>query len=256
LKIAVCVKHAVDETELKLDSSGKPQLAGAVGKISTFDKNAVEEGVRLKAAHQGEVVIFTVGPPESQKTVREALAMGGDRGVLITSDSIAIDTLRTADLLATAIKKSGPFDLVLCSEGSSDTYSGQVPPMLAEILGAAFVGYARKLEITGQTARIERSLEDSVEVVETRIPLVASVVSEINEPRYLTLIQIMQAKKKQVEELNGQQLVPEDAAQRHVTILSTSAQQSTRKHIMIEGNPDDAATKLVEALTKDGVLSR
>jgi electron transfer flavoprotein beta subunit len=256
MKIAVCVKHAVDETELKLDSTGKPQLAGAVGKISVFDKNAIEEGVRLKAAHQGEVVIFTVGPPESQKTVREALAMGGDRGVMITADAPADDTLRTAGLLAATIEKSGPYDLVLCSEGSSDTYSGQVPPMLAEILGRAFVGYARKLEISGQIARIERSLEDSVEVVEAQMPLVASVVSEINEPRYLTLIQIMQAKKKHVEELNGQQLLPEDPAHGHVSILSISAHQSTRKHIMIDGNPDDAATKLVEALTRDGVLSR
>jgi electron transfer flavoprotein beta subunit len=256
MRIAVCVKHAVDETELKLDSTGKPQLAGAVGKISTFDKNAVEEGVRLKAAHQGEIVIFTIGPPESHKTVREALAMGGDRGVMITADPLAVDTLRTASLLAAAIKKSGPFDLVLCSEGSSDTYSGQVPPMLAEILGEAFVGYARKIEISGQTARIERSLEDSVEVMETPIPLVTSVVSEINEPRYLTLIQIMQAKKKPVEELNGQQLLPDDPAHGHVSVLSISAQQSTRKHIMIEGTPDDAAAKLVDALTKDGVLSR
>ncbi len=254
MRIAVCVKHAIDETELKLDSTGKPQLVGAAGKISAFDKNAVEEGVRLRVAHQGEVVIFTVGPPESSKTVREALAMGGDRGVLITADPLAIDTLRTASLLAAAIKKSGPFDLVLCSEGSSDTYSGQVPPMLAEMLATAFVGYARKMEITGRTVRIERSLEDSVETVEAPIPLVASVVSEINEPRYLTLIQIMQAKKKQVEELNGQQLLPEDPTHGHVSIVSIVAQQSTRKHIMIEGGPDDAAAKLVNALATDGVL--
>lgn len=254
MKIAVCVKHAVDETELRLDSTGKPLLTGTVGKISTFDKNAVEEAVRLRAAHQGEIVIFTVGLPESNKTVREALAMGGDRGVLITSDPLAVDTLRTAGLLAAAIKKSGPFDLILCSEGSSDTYSGQVPPMLAEMLGAAFVGYARKVEINGGSARIERSLEDSVEMVEAPIPLVASVVSEINEPRYLTLIQIMQAKKKQVEELNGQQLLPEDPAHEHVSVVSMMAQQSMRKHIMIEGSPDDAASKLVDALTADGVL--
>jgi electron transfer flavoprotein beta subunit len=254
MKIAVCVKHAVDEMELRLDSTGKPLVTGAAGKISTFDKNAVEEAVRLRAAHRGDIVIFTVGLPESNKTVREALAMGGDRGVLITSDPHASDTLRTAGLLAAAIKKSGPFDLVLCSEGSSDTYSGQVPPMLAEMLGTAFVGYTRRLEVIGRSARIERSLEDSVEVVEAPIPLVASVVSEINEPRYLTLIQIMQAKKKQVEELNGQQLLPEDPAHGHVSVVSMMAQQSARKHIMIEGSPDDAAAKLVDALATDGVL--
>ena len=256
MRIAVCVKHAVDEKELKLDATGKPQLATAVGKMSVFDKNAVEEAVRLKGAHQGEIVIFTVGPVEAQKTVREALAMGTDRGVLITSDPKTVDAMRTASLLAAAIKKSGPFDLILSSEGSSDTYSGQVPPMLGEMLGTSFVSYARKLEVAGQTARVERSLEDSIEIVKAPIPLVTSVVSEINEPRYLTLIQIMQAKKKPVEEIDGHQLLPEDATYKPVLVGSISAQQSNRKHVMIEGSPEEAANKLLDFLAKDGVLTR
>lgn len=256
MRIAVCVKHAIDEKELKLDSTGKPLLIGAVGKMSVFDKNAVEEAVRMKTAHQGEIVIFTVGPLDASKTVREALAIGADRGVLITSDPRAIDTMRTAGLLAVAIKKSGPFDLVLCSEGSSDTYSGQVPPMLGEMLGASFVSYARKLEISGQTARVERSLEDSIEIVEAPTPLVTSVVSEINEPRYLTLIQIMQAKKKPIEEIEGHQLLPEDSSYKQAIVDSISAHQSNRKHIMIDGSPEEAASKLLDFLAKDGVLSR
>ena len=255
MKIAVCVKHAVDETELKMDSGGNPILGGAVSKMSAFDKNAMEEGLRLKAAHQGEVVVFTVGLPESKKTMKEALAMGADRGVLVTADPVAIDAMRTAGLLSAAIKKGGPFDLVLCSEGSSDTYSGQVPPMLGELLGAAYVGYARKVEVAGQTARIERSLEDSVEVVEAPVPLVLSVVSEINEPRYPTLIQIMQAGKKPLEELAGDQLLP-PSAQGGAQVASMSVQQSSRKHVIIEGTPEEAAAKLVSALMKEGVLSK
>ncbi len=254
MKIAVCVKHAIDETELKVDSGGKPILGGAVSKMSTFDKNAVEEGLRLKAAHQGEVVIFTVGPAEAKKTMKEALAMGADRGVLVAGDPAAVDSARTADLLAEAIKKSGPYDLVLCSEGSSDTYSGLVAPMLGEALGGAFVSYARKIEVGGQTAKVERSLEDSVEVVEAPLPLVVSVVSEINEPRYPTLIQIMQAGKKPLEELNGDQLLP--AGGTHASVASMVAQQSSRKHVMLDGTPDEAAAKLVEALTKEGVLAK
>ena len=255
MKIAVCVKNAVDETELKIDSGGKPVLTGAVTRISAFDKNAVEEGLRLKAAHQGDVAVFTVGPPDSKKTMKEALAMGVDKGVLVNGDPTTIDTMRTAGMLSAAIKKSGPFDVVLCSEGSSDTYSGQVPPMLGEMMGAAFVSYARKIEVNGQTARVERSLEDSVEVVETPLPLVASVVSEINEPRYPTLIQIMQAGKKPIEELNGDQLSPAGGYKQALT-ATMSAQQSARKHVMIEGSPDEAAAKLVDALTKEGVLSK
>ena len=254
MKIAVCVKHAVDETELKIDSGGRPVLAGAVSKMSAFDKNAVEEGLRLKAAHQGEVVVFTVGPAESKKTMKEALAMGADRGVLIAADPTAIDSARTAGLLSAAVKKAGPFDLVLCSEGSSDTYSGLVPPMLGELLGGAFVSYAKKIEASGQSLRIERSLEDSVEVVEAPLPLVVSVVSEINEPRYPTLIQIMQAGMKPLEELNGEQLLPPGDPRGEVA--SMAAQQSSRRHVMLDGTPAEAAAKLVDALTMEGVLSK
>jgi electron transfer flavoprotein beta subunit len=255
VKIAVCVKHAVDEAELKTDPSGRPVLAGAVSRMSAFDKNAVEEGLRLRAAHQGEVVVFTVGPADSKKTMKEALAMGADRGVLVVADTAAIDTMRTAGLLAAAIRRAGPFDLVLCSEGSSDTYSGQVPPMLGELLGAAFVGYARKFEVSGQLVRVERSLEDSVERVEAPLPLVASVVSEINEPRYPTLIQIMQAGKKPLEELSGDQLLPH-GEYREASVVSMSVQQSARKRVLIEGSPDEAAAKLLDALTKEGVLAK
>ncbi|MDE1858296.1 MAG: electron transfer flavoprotein subunit beta/FixA family protein [Thaumarchaeota archaeon] len=253
MKVAVCVKHAVDETELKLDQGGRPVLGGAAGKMSTFDKNAVEEALRLKSKHQGEVAVFMVGTADSKKTMKEALAMGADRGVLVSADPAAIDTFRTAEVLAAAIRRSGPYDVVICSEGSSDTYSGQVPPMLGELLGVPYVGYARKIEVSGQSAKIERSLEDSVETVESPLPLAVSVVSEINEPRYPTLIQIMQAGKKPIEELAADAVAPA-GGYRQVSVPSMSSQPSTRKHVMIEGTPEEAAAKLVDALVKEGVL--
>jgi len=255
MKIAVCVKHAVDETELKVDAGGNPQLKGAPAKMSTFDKNAVEEALRLKAAHQGEVVILTIGTTEAKKTMKEALAMGADRGVLVSSDPMAMDTLRTAQLLAAALKKGGPYDVVLCSEGSSDMYSGLVPPMVGEILGLPYVGYARKIEVSGQSAKVERALEDSVEVVEAPMPLVVSVVSEINEPRYPTLIQIMQAGKKPMEELSPEALLP-GAGQSASLVRGMKAQAMARKRVVFEGPPEETAKKLVEALAAEGVLPR
>ena len=255
MKIAVCVKHAIDETELRVDSGGRPQLEGAAAKMSTFDKNAVEEALRLRSALGGEVVSFSLGSADARKTVKETLAMGADRGVHILADHSGIDTLRIAELLSAAITKEGPFDLVLCSEGSSDIYAGLVPAMLAELLGFAYVGYARKIGVSARIATVERSLEESVEAVEAPVPLVVSVVSEINEPRYPTLIQIMQASKKPVQELEAGQLAP-TKSHPPVTVISMSAQPTSRKRIMIEGSPDDAATKLVEALEKEGVLSK
>jgi len=255
MRIAVCVKHAVDETELRVDAGGNPQLKGAATKMSTFDKNAVEEALRLKAAHSGEVVVVTVGTPEAKKTMKEALAMGADRGVLVSADPMAMDTRRTAELLVSALKKGGPYDVVLCSEGSSDMYSGLVPPMLGELLGLPYVGYARKIEASAQSAKVERALEDSVEVVEAPLPLVVSVVSEINEPRYPTLIQIMQAGKKPMEELTPEGLMP-GLAPSPSLVKNMKAQAMARKRVVFEGAPDETAKKLVDALAAEGVLPR
>jgi len=255
VKVAVCVKHAVDEAELKVDSSGSPLFAGVASKMSTFDKNAVEEALRLKATHSGEVVIVTVGTGDAKKTMKEALAMGADRGVLVNADPLKIDPARTAELLAAALRKAGPFEVVLCSEGSSDMYSGLVPPMVGEMLGFPYVGYAKKVEVGGQTAKVERALEDSVEVVEAPVPFVASVVSEINEPRYPTLIQIMQASKKPLEELSPDALVPVSRAPSSATV-AMKAQAMARKKVMFEGPPDETAKKLVDALASEGVLPR
>ena len=182
MRVAVCVKNAVDETELKFDQGGAPVTASAPTKMSAFDKNAVEEAVRLKAAHGGEVAVFTVGAPDARKAVKEALAMGADRGVLIGDSKSAGDSLRTAEVLAAAVSKSGPYDLILCSEGSSDTYTGLVPPMLAEVLKLPFIGYARKVVLAEGKVVAERSLESTIETVECTTPAVVSVVSEINEP--------------------------------------------------------------------------
>lgn len=253
MKIAVCVKHAVDESELKVDAAGKPQLEGASTKMGTFDKNAVEEALRIKGAVGGEAIAVTVGRAEAKKSLKEALAMGADRGVHVVVDPGALDPSRTSELLAAALAKTGPYDIIICSEGSSDTYTGLVPPMLAERLGLPYIGYVRKLEVSASGVRGERSLEESLETVESSTPLVVSVVSEINEPRYPTLIQIMQASKKPVQELGADQL-GSPAASPSTTVLSMTAQSSNRKHIVFEGSPDEAAAKLLDALVKEGVL--
>ena len=256
MKIAVCVKNAVDESELKTDSAGMPLLEGAATKMSTFDKNAVEEAVRMKAKHGGEVVIFTVGASDAKKTIKEALAMGADRAVHIVASPGTLDSLGTSRVLANAIKRAGGFDVVLCSEGSSDTYTGQVPPMLGELLSLPYVGYARKIEVSDRVATVERSLEDSIETVECRVPFVASVVSEINEPRYPTLIQIMQASKKPMEELAPAELGPAGLSGGNTAVISMSAQGMVRKRVVFEGSPDETAEKLVQALAAEGVLAK
>lgn len=254
MKIAVCVKHAIDESELRADGSGRPVLQGAATKVSTFDKNAVEEALRIKAKSGGEVVIISVGPPEAKKSIKEALAMGADKAVHVLSDAAGRDSLATSYLLAKAVAKAGPFDVVLCSEGSSDTYECQVPPMLGEWLSLPYAGYASKIEIEGSSARVDQSLEDSIQTLEMQLPFVVSVVSEVNEPRYPTLIQIMQASKKPMVDMTPQMLDAAGAPTSAANVVDTRVQSMNRKKVVIEGPPEEAAKKLLDSLKSEGVL--
>ena len=244
--------------ELRLNASGTPDLSGAPSKMSTFDKNAVEESIRLKESSGGSVTIITVGRSDAKKTVKEALAMGGDRGylVVVVAEPDPHDSLTTAYLLARAIERAGPFDLVFCAEGSSDIYAGQVGPMLSEWLALPFLGYVRKVEINGGVISCEQTLEERVRVLETELPALVSVVSEINEPRYPTLLQIMQASKKPIEEVGSELLIDRRAPPRLVTTVGMTAHAMSRKRVIFEGGPEATSRKLVEALRSEGVLKR
>lgn len=260
MNIVVCVKHAIDEGELKADAGGKPIFPDAQARMSTFDKNAIEEAVRIKEAKGGSITVLSLGSGDWKKTIKEALAMGCDKGLALSSEQ-HFDTLGTSFYLARALKsKAAPFDLVICSEGASDTYSGLIGPMLGEWLQLPFVGYARKIEVdaNSRTVRCESALEETVEVLEAGLPAVISVVSEINSPRYPTLLQIMQASKKPIEEITLQSLTegvgsagPPGARSR---VMEMTVQPVHRKRVVFEGVPDEVAAKLVDALNTEGVL--
>ena len=253
MKIAVCVKHAVDEGELRADASGRPQLQGALAKMGTFDRNAVEEAVKAKEAKGGTVTVLSLGSQDGKKTLKEALAMGCDKAVAISSTS-ELDALATSYYLSRALQKAGPFDIVFFAEGASDTYDGLVGPMVAEWLGVPFVGYVRKLEIREGTLRAEVALDERSEVDEASLPAAVSVVSEVNTPRYPTLLQIMQASKKPMEDLALDSLKDGRAPQAAVTVDSVSVQSVSRKKVVFEGPAAETSQKLLEALKKEGVL--
>jgi electron transfer flavoprotein beta subunit len=253
MNVAVCVKHAVDEGELRADPSGRPQLQGALSKMSTFDRNAVEEAVRVKESKGGSVTVFSLGSQDWKKSMKEALAMGCDKGVAIAS-AAELDTLATSYYLARALQKAGPFDLILFSEGASDTYHGLVGPMVAEWLSLPFIGYARKVEVGEGAIKAEEAVDERVEVVEAALPAVVSVVSEVNSPRYPTLLQIMQASKKPMEELSLDSLRDERAPQSAVKVVAVTVQAVDRKKVLYEGPPQESAQKLLDALRKEGVV--
>ncbi|MDA4114049.1 MAG: electron transfer flavoprotein subunit beta/FixA family protein [Thaumarchaeota archaeon] len=254
MNLVVCVKHAVDESELRADAAGKPQLLGAQAKMSTFDRNAVEEAVRIKEAKTGTVTVVSLGSGDWKKSIKEALAMGCDRAVAVRSAEQQLDALATSYYLSRAIKHVGQVDLVILSEGASDTYHGLVGPMTAEWLNLPFMGFVRKLELRDGAVKGEIALEGHEEVAEAALPAVVSVVSEINSPRYATLLQIMQASKKPMEEVALESLKGPDAPQGGVRVVEIKVQSMSRKRVIFEGNPEESALKLVEALRKEGVI--
>jgi len=240
--------------ELRVNEAGEPRLVDAPRRMSTFDKNAVEEALRLKNSISGDITVLSLGGGDAKKTIKEALAMGCDKGVLIIGAPDLHDALTTSYFLSRAIEKFGPFDLILCSEGSSDVYSGEVPPMLSQWLSYSFLGYVRKLEVEDGAIRCEQALEDRVMVLKAHLPAVVAVMSEINEPRYPTLIQIMQASKKPLLEVASDELRDGRAPPVLVSTLRMSGQSMSRKRIIFEGAPGETAKKMLEVLSKEGVL--
>lgn len=201
MKIAVCIKRVPDsETRVKIAPDGKSlDEAGVKFVLNPYDEFAVEEALRRKEqAGAGEVVAVSLGPPAAQETIRTALAMGVDRGVLLQTDRIPADGLVAARAIAAELK-DGAFDLILFGKVAIDDYNHQVGPMVAELLGLPCVTSVSHLDLADGKGVAEREIEGGIEVCEFPLPAVLTVDKGLNEPRYPALKGIMAAKKKPLE---------------------------------------------------------
>jgi electron transfer flavoprotein beta subunit len=198
MNIVVCVKQVPDTwAEKKLSDSDKTvDRDGVEGVMNELDEYAIEEALRIKEAHDGEVTVLTMGPEKATETIRKALSMGVDQAVHVVDDGLhGSDALATSYALAQALGTLS-FDLVLLGVESTDARMSVVPAMLAERLGVAQLTLARKVEVDAGTVKIERQTDSGYDVVEAATPVVVSVVEKINEPRYPSFKGIMAAKKK------------------------------------------------------------
>ena len=243
MKIAVCIKRVPDtETRIKLGADGKSiDEAGVKFILNPYDEFAVEEALRLKEkAGAGEVVALSLGPEAAQETIRTALAMGADRGVLLKVEAPSLDPLVAARHIATELKGGG-FDLILFGKLAIDDYSQAVGTMVAEILGLPSVSAVAHLELDGGKGVAEREIEGGIEVVEFSLPAVLTTDKGLNEPRYPALKGIMAAKKKPLEVKS----VSPDAG--GVAVLELTLPPA-RKDGRIVGEGPDAVPALVAAL--------
>ena len=201
MKIVVTVKQVPDPNSTQSLESDHTLARDKEVVLDPGDECGVEEGLQLKEAHGGEVVLVSMGPERAKDAIRKGLSMGADRGILISDPSLAgADALLTAKALAAAIKAESP-DLVICATESYDGSTGMVPPMLAELLGFPQLTFAKKVEVDGSTIKVNRQTSDGHMVVEASTPALITVTAAIAEPRYASLKGIMAARSKEVKQL-------------------------------------------------------
>jgi len=252
MNIIVCAKQVVDVSEMKVDSNTKkPILQGVPQKISDIDKNAMEEAIKIKDKHGGKITVVTVGPNDAKERIKELLAMGADEGVLIPSPD-KCDYRVVSTLLAEAIKKIGEYDIVLCGEASIDMFSGQVGPRLAGLLNMPQITYAQNVNAEKDRTVAERNMGDKSVTTESPYPVLITVTKEINEPRLPSLMQILGAANKPINEWSADSLTKE--LEPKVETLELKGVSMERKNIVYKDDVDDSVKKLVDSLAKEGAL--
>jgi len=201
LKIVVCIKQVPDTQEVRLDPvTHTLKREGVKAIINPFDLYALEEGLRVKDSQGGRVTVLTMGPPQAEEALREAIGYGADGAVLLSDQNFAgADTWATALTLARAIEKMGGADLIFTGKQAIDGDTAQVGPMLAAILEIPYASWARKLSFLDHGAlRVERLLDHGYDAVEVKLPALITVVKEINEPRLPSFKAKLRARKEAI----------------------------------------------------------
>lgn len=262
MRIVVCMKPVPDPkywNRLALDpSTGTLVRSGIPGTINPLDRNALEEALRLRDAHGGEVILVSMAPLDAEPVIKEALAMGADRAVLLSDREFAgSDTLGTAYVLSEAIRRLGEVDLLLCGDETIDGGTAQVSAQLAEFLGVPNLMHVSSVEVTTDQQWLVRSrFEHGTVVVQVTSPVVLSVIKEINEPRYVTLMNVLEAEQKEMHVWTAQDL---DLSEPWAGLEGSPTQMAElfapeRKSMaeMIPGDPREQATKLADRLHRLG----
>ena len=203
MKVLVPIKRVVDynvKIRVKSDNSGV-ELSNVKMSMNPFDEIAVEEAIKLKEAGTvSEIIVLSVGPQQSQETIRTALAMGADRGVLVKTDEL-VEPLNVAKIIKAVSEEENP-DLIILGKQAIDDDSNQTGQMLAAILGWSQGTFASELKISDGKANVVREIDGGLQTLEIKLPSIITTDLRLNEPRYASLPNIMKAKKKSIEQMS------------------------------------------------------
>ncbi|MFH1778352.1 MAG: electron transfer flavoprotein subunit beta/FixA family protein [Candidatus Omnitrophota bacterium] len=209
MDIIVCIKQVPDTTEVRINPETNTLIReGVKSIINPFDLYAIEEGLRIKEKAGGKVTMLSMGPPQAETALREALSLGADEAVLLSDRAFAgSDTWATSYTLSKGIEKIGKYDLVICGKQASDGDTAQVGPGISVWLNIPQITFVKKIEeIKDNTIRVQRMTEEGYQIIETKLPCLITVVKEINEPRLPSLKGMIRAKKATINILGAEQL--------------------------------------------------
>ena len=258
MNIIVCIKQVPNTTDVRINPETNTLIRDGVESIiNPFDTYALEEGVRLKEKFGGKVTVITMGPPQAADALREAVSLGADEVILVSDRKFAgSDTWATSYTLTQAIKKIGDYDVILCGKQASDGDTAQVGPGISTFLNIPQVTYVKKVEhIDEEKAVVERMTEEGYQIIESPLPMLMTVVKEINEPRLPSLKGKMKAKKAEIITWNADDIqasindIGLDGSPTRVVEIFTPPAKAGGE--MIEGETDEIVSKLSDILKKE-----
>lgn len=255
MKIIVCMKQVPDAKDVRLDPVTNTLAREGVQSImNPYDQHALEEAVRLKEAHAGEVVAITMGPPQAEEMLRLAISCGADSAVLVSDRAFAgADTWATAYTLEHALKKIGDFDLILCGKQAIDGDTAQVGPGLATRLGIPYLTCVQKIRESSATGLVaERMMDDGYDLVALDYPALLTVVKDINEPRVPSIKGKMRAKKAEILRLSAADIEADPACiglpGSPTKVVNVFPPPARSERSVLQGTLDDQIDQLVDKL--------
>ncbi len=255
MKIIVCIKQVPDAKDVRLDPETNTLAREGVESImNPYDQHALEEAVRLKEQHGGEVVAVTMGPPQAEEMLRQAITCGADEVVLVSDRAFAgADTWATSYTLENALKAIGEYDLILCGKQAIDGDTAQVGPGLATRLGIPFITCVQKIREAQENGLVvERMMDDGYDVVAVEYPALLTVVKDINEPRVPSLKGKMKAKKAVVRTLSAEDIKADPACiglpGSPTKVVKVFPPEPRGGRAVLQGTLDEQLDQLVEKL--------
>jgi len=256
MNIIVCIKQVPDTAEVRINpETGTLIREGVPSIINPFDMHAIEAGLQLREKVGGKVTVMTMGPPQAESALRDAIAMGADNALLLSDRAFAgSDTWATSYILSKAIAKLDP-GIIICGKQAIDGDTAQVGPEVAEFLNVPHISYVRKIDdVSDNTIRVQRLMDEGYDIVESSLPVLLTVVKELNDPRLPSLKGKMAAKKAEIKKWGQVDIEIDEndvgikGSPTQVKNIFTPEVRKDRK--ILEGSPEEQVNALLEELMR------